>query len=166
MTWIIPVIPAGKTASVSFKVKVSSDAKESDLVENVALVKAYGEKVPDAPWNPDNYVPTNRTIHPLNPWTETTHTVDVEKEPEKKEPEKGDPKKDPEKTTTEKKKETKKSTPSSSETKKTPKDDGTSGPKGGVQTGVHSNELLYAGIAAALALLAILVRRRRKHKTY
>ena len=167
VTWIIPVIPAGKAASVSFKVKVSSDAKESDLIENVALVKAYGDKVPDDPWIPENYVPTNRTIHPLNLWTETTHTVDVEKEAAKKEPEKKEPEKDTETPTTEKKTETKKKTTTS-----TPKsgggakDDGTSGPKGGVQTGVHSNELLYAGIAAGLALLAIIVRRSRKHKRY
>ncbi|MBR5047742.1 MAG: LPXTG cell wall anchor domain-containing protein [Eubacterium sp.] len=154
--WIIPLIPAGKKASLSFKVTVDSDAKESDLIENVALVKPYGDDLPEDPWIPEEYVPTNRIIHPLNPWTETTHTVDVEKE----DPETKDPgTKDPEKSTTEQK--TKKSSPRSGDTGP---DEGTSGPKGGVQTGVHSNELLYAAVAAVLALAAILVRRRRKKR--
>ena len=177
-TWIIPVIPAGKSATVSFKVTVDEDATEEDIVLNTALVKAYGDKVPEEPWNPKEFTPTNETMHPLSPWVETSHTVDVKG----KDPEKEDPKKDPEpenpttekekpstdkeKTTTEKKTETTKTTTGTpkSGTTTTKKDEGTISPKGGVQTGIHSHELLYAAIAAGLAGAAILVHRRRKKK--
>ena len=151
------MIPAGKTATVSFKVTISSDAKESDQIENVALVKVYGDDIPEDPWIPENFVPTNETVHPLNPWVETTYTVDVEKvEPEGKEPDKETPEKPA------KEKETKPSPKSES----TPKDEGSIGPKGGVQTGIQSHELLYAAIAAGLAFAAVIVHRRRKKKLH
>ena len=87
-------------------------------------------------------------------------------EPENPTTEKEKPSTDKEKTTTEKKTETTKTTTGTpkSGTTTTKKDEGTISPKGGVQTGIHSHELLYAAIAAGLAGAAILVHRRRKKK--
>ena len=167
-------IPAGKSAAVSFKVTVDEDATEEDVVLNTALVKVYGDEVPEEPWIPVDFIPTNETMHPLSPWVETSHIVDIEgKDPEKEDPEpenptteKENPSTEKEKTTTEKNTETTKTTTGTpkSGTTTTKKDEGTISPKGGVQTGIHSHELLYAAIAAGLAGAAILVRRRRKKK--
>ena len=126
--------------TVTYDVLFEAETLAGKQVVNIAKSKA------------DNaHAETENDVTPENPWVETTYTVDVE--PEK-------PEETPEKTTTEKKKETKETPESGSK----PKDEGSIGPKGTVQTGIRSHELLYAGIAAGLALAAILIRRRRKKK--
>lgn len=80
VSFVIPTLSAGASETVSFAVTVSNDATEEDVILNTALVKTADDEDPSKPetWNPDIFVPTNTTEHPLGPWVVTDHTVNVE----------------------------------------------------------------------------------------
>ena len=80
VSFVIPTLSVGTSETVSFAVTVSNDATEEDVILNTALVKTADDEDPSKPetWNPDIFVPTNTTEHPLGPWVVTDHTVNVE----------------------------------------------------------------------------------------
>ena len=80
VSFVVPALASGASETVSFSVTVSEEATEEDVIVNTALVKAADEEDPSKPetWNPDGFVPTNTTEHPLGPWVVTDHTVNVE----------------------------------------------------------------------------------------
>lgn len=78
VTFTIPAIAAGASETVSFTVTVSDQATEDDIIRNVALVQPSTEETPENPWDPDLFTPTNETEHPLDPWVEEEHEVDVD----------------------------------------------------------------------------------------
>ena len=78
VTFTIPSIAAGASETVSFTVTVSDQATEDDIIKNVALVQPSTEETPENPWDPDLFVPTNETEHPLDPWVDDEHEVDVD----------------------------------------------------------------------------------------
>ena len=78
VTFTIPSIAAGASETVSFTVTVSDQATEDDIIRNVALVQPSTEETPENPWDPDLFTPTNETEHPLDPWVDVDHPVDVD----------------------------------------------------------------------------------------
>ena len=86
---VIKNIPAGKSASVSFKVRVDDDAKAEDIIHNVAEVhKALStevngkdnytpHRVPQELFATAHFDPTNATDHPLRYWVQADNTVTI-----------------------------------------------------------------------------------------
>jgi fimbrial isopeptide formation D2 family protein/uncharacterized repeat protein (TIGR01451 family)/LPXTG-motif cell wall-anchored protein len=86
---VIKNIPAGKSASVSFKVRVDDDAKAEDIIHNVAEVhKATStevngtdnytpHRVPQELFATAHFDPTNATDHPLRYWVQADNTVTI-----------------------------------------------------------------------------------------
>jgi fimbrial isopeptide formation D2 family protein/uncharacterized repeat protein (TIGR01451 family) len=84
----IKSIAAGKSASVSFIVKVDEDAADTDIIHNVAEVhKATSDElvhdndfpnnIPDSLFTTASFNPTNATDHPLRYWVQADNTVTI-----------------------------------------------------------------------------------------
>ena len=84
----IKTIEAGKSASVSFIVKVDEDAADTDIIHNVAEVhKATSDElkhdndfpnnIPDELFTTASFNPTNATDHPLRYWVQADNTVTI-----------------------------------------------------------------------------------------
>lgn len=80
VSFTVPSVAAGASATVSFKVKVADTVTDDDVITNVALVKKADKENPEDPssWTPDNFVPTNEVKHPTSDWVETEKEVTVD----------------------------------------------------------------------------------------